>query len=101
MGLRDRMRRLQKAAEEDAVLIRQKDGSARAFDKMHVAQEMFLYKLDRGLGRTPRPSEVVDALDNATEESRHAVEEMFVGGFLDDIEPRDEPVPDLSENRGS
>ncbi len=97
MGLRDRLRRLRRAAEEDAMLIRQKDGSVRAFGRMEVAREAYIARLDAALGRPRRHSEVMDALENATEESRHAVEEMFAGGFLDDIEPRDEPVPDLSE----
>ena len=79
------------------MLIRQKDGSVHAFDKMHVAREAYLARLDAALGRPPHRSEVMDALENATEESRHAVEEMFVGGFLEDLEPRDGLVPDLSE----
>ncbi len=79
------------------MLIRQRDGSVKAFDKTHVAAEVFLSRLDASLGRPPRRSAVTAALDNATPESRHAVEEMFSGTFMEDMEPRAEPVEDLSE----
>jgi hypothetical protein len=34
VGIRDRLRRLQRQAEEGGVLIRQRDGTVRAFDVM-------------------------------------------------------------------
>jgi hypothetical protein len=51
------------------------------------------------LGRPRCSSDVLDALEGATPESRHAVEEMSTGGFYADLEPRDTTVPveDLSE----
>ncbi len=97
MGLRDRLRRLRRAAEEDAVLIRQKDGRVRAFPRDSVFPEVFLSRLDAAVGRPPRRSEVLDALENATEESRRDIERELVGTFMEDLEPVDEPAPDLSE----
>ncbi len=100
MSLRRRLRHLQRTASEGAVLIHQRDGSVRAFDKMTVAAEVFLSKLDGALGREPRRSEVMDAIANATEESRRAIEGQVGGKFLADLEdspPEPGPVPDLSE----
>lgn len=79
------------------MLIRQKDGSVRAFPRMSVFQEVFLSRLDAALGRPSRDSEIMKALEGATPESRRDIEQAFVGGFMEDLEPRDEPVEDLSE----
>ncbi len=98
MSLRRRLQQLRKAASEGAVLIHQHDGSVRAFDKMAVAGEVFLARLDRALGREPRDSVILDALENATPECRQAIEERFTSKFLKDLEPSAEPVPDLSES---
>jgi hypothetical protein len=51
------------------------------------------------LGRPRCSSDVLDALEGATPESRRAVEEMSSGDFFADLEPRDTTVPveDLSE----
>ncbi len=97
MSLRRRLQSLRKAAGEGAVLIRQQDGSVRAFDKMTIAAEVFLSKLDQALGRKPRTSAVMEALENATPECHQAIEERFASKFLEDLEPSDEPVEDLSE----
>jgi len=101
MGLRDALRRLRREASEDAVLIRQRDGSVKAFDRMDVMGQMYLARLDAALGRSRSSSDVLDALEEATPESRRAVEEMSAGGFFADLEPRDAteaaPVEDLSE----
>ena len=98
-GVRGRLSRLRREASQDAVLIRQRDGTIRAFDKMHVMGQVYLARLDAALGRPARRSEVMDALDGATPESRRAVEEMSSGGFTADPAPREanEPVEDLSE----
>jgi hypothetical protein len=100
-GVRGRLRRLEREAREGAVLIHQRDGSVRAFDRMHVMAEVYLAKFDAALGRPRRSSDVLDALDGATRESRRAVEEMSACGFTGDIdlEPREpvEPVEDLSD----
>ena len=99
MGLRDTLRRLKREASEDAVLIRQRDGSVRAFDRMHVTAQMFLAHFDDALGRPRSSSDVLEALAGATPESRRAVEEMSAGGFFADLKPRDATasVEDLSE----
>ncbi len=98
-GVRARLRRLVREAREGAVLIHQRDGSVKAFDKMHVMGQVYLAKLDAALGRPRRSSDVLAALDGATRESRRAVEEMSACGFTGDLEPREpvEPVEDLSE----
>ena len=99
MGLKDVLRRLRREASEDAVLIRGRDGSVRAFDLMDVMGQMHLAQLDGALGRPRSSSDVLDALEGATPESRRAVEEMSYGGFFADLEPREStgPVEDLSE----
>ena len=101
-GVRGRLRRLAREAREGAVLIHQRDGSVRPFDKMHVMGQVYLAKLDAALGRPRRSSDVLDALDGATPESRRAVEEMCSGSFTADLEQREpvEPVEDLSEQAG-
>jgi hypothetical protein len=98
MGLRDVLRRLRREAAQDAVLIRQRDGSVRAFDRMDVMGQMYLAQLDDALGRPRRSSDVLDALEGATLESRRAVEEMSYADFFADLEPREAtaPVEDLS-----
>ncbi len=100
-GVRGRLRRLAREAKEGAVLVHQRDGSVRGFDRMHVLSELFLAKLDAGLGRPRRSSDVLRALDGATPESRRSVEEMSACGFTGDLEPREpvEPVEDLSDQR--
>ena len=99
MGLKDTLRRLRREASEDAVLIRQRDGSVKTFDRMHILAEMFCARVDAALGRPRSSSDVLDALEGATPESRRAVEEMSTDGFTADLEPRDAnapPVEDLS-----
>ena len=83
------------------MLIHQRDGSVKPFDEMHVMGQVYLAKLDAALGRPRRSSDVLDALDGATPESRRTVEEMSSGGFTGDLEPGEatEPVEDLSERR--
>jgi hypothetical protein len=97
--VRGRLRRLALAAKQGAVLIRQRDGTIRAFDKMDVLAEVYLAKLDAALGRPRRSSDVLDALDGATPESRRSVEEMCISGFTGDRAPREgtSPAEDLSE----
>jgi hypothetical protein len=98
--VRARLRRLAREASEGAaVLIHQRDGSVKPFDKMDVLGQVYLAKLDAALGHPRRSSDVLDALDGATRESRRAVEEMSACGFIGDLEPREpvEPVEDLSD----
>jgi hypothetical protein len=100
MGLRDMLRRLRREASEDAVLIHQRDGSVRAFDKLDVMAALYLARLDAAIGREPRTSEVLEALANATPESRAAVFALDEGPHYDDLETPDPaagPLLDLSE----
>jgi hypothetical protein len=100
MELRDVLRRLRREVSRDALVIRQRDGTTRAFDKKDVMAEVYLAQLDTALGRPRRSSDVLDALDGATPESRRSVEEMCIGGFTAAPAPREatEPVEDLSPN---
>lgn len=74
MGLKDRLRRLEREAEEDGIVIRLQDGTVRVFDSTMVAVEMFAAHMSllRGI---PRASEVLEAVRRATPESRAAFEE--------------------------
>src|SRR5215207_8208719 len=76
MALRDRLRRLQAKAEEGGVLLYQVDGSVRVFEVMEVQAQMYLALRDL-LRDTARDSEVLEAVRNATPESRAAFEERF------------------------
>ena len=76
MGIRDRLKRLRAKAEEGGVLIRQRDGSVKIFDTTKVFAEMFLVQMDL-LRDTARDSEALDAVRNATPESRADFEERF------------------------
>ena len=98
MGLRGRLKRLEREAREGAVLIHQRDGSVRGLDRMHVMAQMYLARYDAALGLPPRSSDVLEALENATPESRRHVEEMSRSSFVpDDLEPSTSAVEDLSE----
>ncbi len=57
---------MRREASQGAVLIRQRDGTIRAFDKMDVMGQLYLARLDAALGCPRRSSDVLDALDGAT-----------------------------------
>ena len=57
-------------------MIYQRDGSVRCFEVVEVHAEMFLAQCDL-LRDTTRQSEVLEAVRNATPESRAAFEERF------------------------
>jgi hypothetical protein len=76
MSFRGPLQRLRQKVAEGGVLIRQRDGSVRVFDTMTVFSEMFLAKMNL-LRDTARDSEVLDALRNATPDSRREFEERF------------------------
>ena len=76
MGLRDRLRKLQKEAEEGAVVVRLRGGGVRRFEEMDVLSQMFLAKTDLFKG-VSRDSEVLDAVRDATPESREAFEREY------------------------
>ena len=64
---------------------------------MHVMGQMYLARVDAATGRPRSSSDVLDALEGATPESRRAVEEMSSCGFTEDLKPGTSPVEDLSE----
>jgi hypothetical protein len=74
VGLRDQLRRLKREAQKDKVVLRLRDGSIRVFDRMEVDAEMFLTKTDLLARGESRSSRVLDAVRNATAESRAAFE---------------------------
>jgi hypothetical protein len=74
VGLRDQLRRLKREAQKDKVVLHLRDGSLRVFDRMEVAKEMFLTKTDLLVRGESRSSGVLDAVRNATPESRAAFE---------------------------
>jgi hypothetical protein len=74
MGLKDRLRRLEREAEEDGIVIRLQDGTVRVFDPTVVAVEMFAARM-RLMQGISYASEVLDAVRRATPESRAAFEE--------------------------
>jgi hypothetical protein len=74
--MKDKIKRLMRQAEQDAVLIRLRDGSTRVFDDMTCFKEMFLAQFALFKGEA-HESEVLDAVRAATSESRAAFEERF------------------------
>ena len=76
MGLRDRLHKLTKAAEDAAVVVRLRDSGARYFEEMEVFKQLFLAQMDLCKGVVP-DSPVLDAVRGATPESRRAFEERF------------------------
>src|SRR3712207_6136877 len=72
-GLKGRMKRVQREATTEGVVITLRDGSTRAFTVMDVQKEMFLAKY--ALAREEaRQSPVLEAVRQATPESRAAFE---------------------------
>jgi hypothetical protein len=76
MGLKGRLQRLQREAAKDGVVLHFRDGGLRVFDRMEVFGEMFLCQMDLMSGKA-RPSEVLDAVREATPESRAAFEQEY------------------------
>ena len=74
MGLKGRLRRVEREARSEGVILRLRDGGLRVFDQMEAWQEMFLTQTALMLGEA-RSSEVLDAVREATPESRAAFEE--------------------------
>jgi len=73
MGLKHRLRRLAREAEEGGVLLRMQDGSVRVFEEMECWKALFLAHVDLLKGESYE-SEILDAVRNATPESRRAFE---------------------------
>jgi hypothetical protein len=75
-SLKGRLKRAQQEAEAEGVVIRLRDGGRRVFTDIHVWEEMFLTKMDLFKGES-KPSEVLDAVRQATPESRRRFEEEY------------------------
>ncbi len=100
MGLRGWLKRLEREARGDLLKVDQRGGRVVYLERMEVLKAVFLHRHDAALGRPPQPSAVLDALEDATPESRHAVEELAATGTFFHMEARDPdapPVEDLSE----
>ena len=72
MGLRDRLRRLEKDAEQETIAFRLKDGTTALFYEEEVWPECFLHEYERGSrhfdGEDPGPAHpFVEALRDAAE----------------------------------
>ena len=76
MGIRDRLRRLQAKADEVGIMLYQRDGTVRRFGVMEAHAAMFLARTEL-LKNISAESAVMDAVRNATPESRAAFEERF------------------------
>jgi hypothetical protein len=100
VGLKGRLQRLELEAHKEMVVIPQRTGPPRAFDRMTVMGEVYLLLYDRAIGREPHSSEFMDAYAGATEEGRDVVEALLSGPHYEDLrttKPEPEPVKDLSE----
>jgi hypothetical protein len=75
-GVRGRIKKLTRQAQEGAVLIRLRDGTTRVFDDMTCFKEMFLATVDLGRDESIH-SPVLDAVRQATPESRAAFEAEY------------------------
>jgi hypothetical protein len=76
MALKGRLRRLEREAQSEGVILRLRDGGIRVFSDLEVFKEMFLCRMDLFSGKA-RPSEVLDAVRAATKESRAAFEDEY------------------------
>src|SRR5215203_3022119 len=75
-NLKGRVKRARQEAEAEGVVVRLRDGSRRVFTDMQVWREMFLAKTDL-FGGESKPYEVLDAVRQATPESRAAFEAEY------------------------
>jgi hypothetical protein len=76
MAPKDRLKRLEREAQSEGVILRLRDGSIRVFDDIEVFQEMFLTRTYLFMGEA-HPSEVLDAVRAATPESRATFEAEY------------------------
>ena len=76
MALKGRLRRLEREAQSEGVILRLRDGGISVFSDLEVFKEMFLCRMDLFSGKA-RPSEVLDAVRAATKESRAAFEDEY------------------------
>jgi hypothetical protein len=74
---RGHLRRLEREAQNEGVILRLRDGGVRVFDDTEAFSEMFLTRYDLLVSGESRSSEVLDAVRAATPESRAAFEEEY------------------------
>jgi hypothetical protein len=74
---RGRLRRLERGAQSEGVILRLRDGGMSVFSDLEVFREMFLCRTDLLARGESRPSEVLDAVRAATKESRAAFEDEY------------------------
>jgi hypothetical protein len=95
MGLRGRLKRLERDARKEMVEIPQRDGTVKMFPPSDL-WEAFLYLVKVACGDSPTEEpEIFGALRNACEPAQ-----KWMGSFYFDpaeVPARTEPVPDLSE----
>jgi hypothetical protein len=97
MGLRDRLKKLQRGAEEDMIVIPQKDGTIKKFPK-EAAYDAFMDNMARlrashkgaDLASLPPEHPLTTAAINSSDPTWHG------SFFAVHVDP-DEEIPDLSE----
>ena len=109
MGLRDRLRRLQKAAERETISFRLRDGTTARFYEDEVWPECFMHEMRRGGrhfdGEDPGPAHpFVEALRNAADgevERLVPTQGTIIAHFLGEDEilrgERERPGPPVRE----
>jgi hypothetical protein len=70
------LKRLEREAKGEHVVLKLRVGGFRVFDRMQVFEELFLTRMDLMKGEA-RPSEVLDAVRGAMPECRAAFEEEY------------------------
>ena len=95
MGLRGRLKRLERDARKEMVEIPQRDGTVKRFPRSAL-MEAFLYLIDVAVGEPPLTEEpkIFGALRNAREPAQKWMGSFY---FHPAELPPAEPVPDLSE----
>ncbi len=93
MGLRDRLKRLERAAEEEMIIIPQKDGPPKKFPP-GAGMDAYMNMMDRlGAGEGAPPEHPLIAAARNSSDPKWA--KSFFG--VEDPDSWTEPVPDLSE----
>jgi len=97
---------LRRAAAREGVIVQQTDGRTRAFNRMEVMRQVYLWRLAVTGGQEWPESDVLSAYNNATPESKQMLEGMAasVTGALDDLDDLNttelKVIEDLSEPVG-
>ena len=99
MSLRDRLRRLRRAAEGPVVTIPQRDGSVKRFPESALGPA-FVDALDRELGRKGLRSDPEVPEHPLCTAARNSSDPEWRNSLYVTDRP-EEPVPDLSEPRGA